>query len=157
MTDAEKDKLTLSYVNEVFNPLRMYEYFLVAIENYPGDEMAKRNREALRDDLGELVFDMSDADEQKIVCLTPLSTVDYADEYIMKLVGLSTNSIKPIYELDKEMIKRLKMILKKLYPEMYNTIRVAESRLWARSNNPLSGSIKPPKETLLAGHKKNPK
>ena len=145
MTNIEKDKLASEWIQKVFSPLNMYNYFLAVIENQPSDEAVQKT---LNNNFKKVEKGRSEnVDEVSNNKRGPQSTQDFAME---RFVSLSSNfnhahyiKGKPLYELDEETIKRLTRSFKEMYPIIY------EQLLEARAN-----FLGKPKQQSLPENKK---
>lgn len=129
MTNIEKDKLASEWIQKVFSPLNMYDYFLAAIENQPSDEAVQKalNNNFKEVEKGRFVY-IDGINNNKRV---PPSIQDLT---MARFVSLTSNfnydeytKARPLYELDEETIKKLTQSFKKRHPMIYRQLLEARA------------------------------
>jgi hypothetical protein len=129
MSNIEKDKLASEWIQKVFSPLNMYNYFLSTIENQPSDETVKKtlNNNFKEVKKGKFVY----VDEVSNNKRGPPSTQDFAMERFVSITSNFNHAQyikgRPVYELDEETIKRLTHSFKKMHPMIYSQLLEARA------------------------------
>jgi hypothetical protein len=158
MSHTDRDRLVISFIDQVINVKLMYKYFLEAIRNQPQDKIVEENRKHLSRDeiMGCLEFDEKYATKMGIL---RYPTADYGNDDMSHLIKKKeVDNCQSQYELDKDIVNRLLSLISKMNPELYaNVMGNSISKLWARSGGPAyldDNNIRPPKETLILGRKR---
>ena len=145
MNHTDRDRLVISFIDQVINVRLMYKYFLEAIRNQPQDKIVEENRKHLSRDefMGCLEFDEKYATKMGILRY-PTSTADYGNNDLSQLTKKKeVDNRQSQYELDKDIVNRLLSLISKMNPELYsNVLGNSISRLWAKSGGPTYGDDK---------------
>lgn len=115
MTNLDRDELALSWIEKVFSPTNMYEYFLAAVEHQTKDELVESNQQKhlKQNEDGDWVFGRDDGKPGP-----PPSTKQFAMEryeflFTEKIDDKQHDRDKSRYELDNEKISAITTFLKK--------------------------------------------
>lgn len=107
MKRRDKEKLSSIWIQNVFSPIDMYDYFLTAIKN----NQPTNGKE-------DLVKRFDNIKEKQLLP----STHRLAENHFLTIVYENFSHGKPLYELDLETIKKMKRTLKKMYPMYYKRL-----------------------------------
>jgi hypothetical protein len=135
MNNIEKDKLASKWIQEVFSPLNIYNYFLAAIKNQPSDNTVqktlKNNFKEVKKD-NEFVF----VNDEGVHNKSPPSTQHFAREHFLLLTSdfdyANYKKGKPLYELDEATIKRLSQAFKTIHPIIYKQLLDAKEDFFGK-------------------------
>lgn len=117
----EKDRLIDSWINEVFNPWIMFNYFVAVVNNILDDnEVQKILNNNMKGESGKTFFV---DDEGNLV--RPASGLDFMDARFTFLTSKASSydkTTKPHYELDIDTINKIIKVLKNKYSNYYEAL-----------------------------------
>jgi hypothetical protein len=134
-SNRDKDKLASTWITDVFNPLGMYNCFLSIIENQPTDNEVKRMMERMMEknvkNTGKDEFIIVNDRGRQVKGFPPSAANLFENRfyYITSKQARHDEVSKPLYELDKEKIRKLTYILKENYPIFYEALLEARAGL----------------------------
>jgi hypothetical protein len=121
-TTLVRDKLASFWIQNVFSPLNMYDYFLAVVNNQPKNNKVERTlRKNFKFKHGSRYVD----DDGKVV--RPSSTQQFALERFRRLTtqfeyNKYKSDGKPLYELDTKIIEKIFNILEKKYSYQFEPL-----------------------------------
>ena len=117
----EKDRLIDSWINDMFNPWIMFNYFLAVVNNILDDEEVQQIwNNNVKGESGKTFFVDDEGNRAR-----PASGLDFMDARFTFLTSKASSydkKTKPHYELDIDVIDKITKVLKNKYSNYYEAL-----------------------------------